>query len=626
MIYKSEWFKKVCDSGKKFVIVAGASSSGKSFVSNELSEYYQKQGKRCKVISADNYYKGIARTIVQKALLNNNYDNVVKIKFKDICSLVKQTIKDTPFPQKMCEQNTNKIEIGLTKLFDKDLAKKLTKEIKTEFENINFDEPFAVDLKSLANDINKLSEGKSIIVPDYSFKTGEVEYYEKNKVDPKDYDVYVIEGIYALLDEVVENIKTNDKVLSAIDCDLKTLISRKLDRDITKGRSTLTPEQTVISYLSQVIPSYYKYIYPSFKNADLVLKTTLTDDETKSRTHIKQQKYISTDYVYDYLSLMGFDKKVCNQTDYFLEDSSNKNNMVLRIREENGKANKITLKSSKDIDNLDRYVEEYDISNFSDQNRDIGNILQKFIDSGFYLSTMIHKTRTIYEKEDITVKVDDLGLSEKYLEIDVDDNKKEKYDEIVNKLGLKSEINKSYYQIVKQKPITHDENEKKYVVKGDVTKFAQSKNLAGHVIHQHYLDLDYVKNIRFIEQFVGKNQDLSEFSEARLRFVDNKKCYLTLKSSGSNSRVEFEKEIPLSLVNLEKLALKGSIKKVRYDILDNGEYVVSLDYYLDRKLAVCEVEYNTLPMSEQTLVKILDGLQVEDVTFDTNYKNSHLAK
>ena len=262
MIYKSEWFKKVYASGKKFVIVAGASSSGKSFVSNELNDFYKEHGKRCKVISADNYYKGIARTIVQKALINNNYDNVVKIKFKDICSLVRQTIIDTPYPQKMCEQNTSKIQKGLTQLFNKELATKLTKEIKTEFENINFDEPFAVDLKSLANDINKLSEGKSIIVPDYSFKTGEVEYYEKNKVNPKDYDVFVIEGIYSLLDEVVNNIKTDDKVLSAIDCDLKTLISRKLDRDITKGRSALTPEQTVISYLSQVIPSYYKYIYP----------------------------------------------------------------------------------------------------------------------------------------------------------------------------------------------------------------------------------------------------------------------------------------------------------------------------------------------------------------------------
>ncbi len=626
MIYKSEWFKKVYASGKRFVIVAGASSSGKSFVSKELEDFYAKHGKKCKVISADNYYKGIARTIVQKALINNGYDNVVKIKFKDMCGIVKQTIKDTPFPQKMCEENLTKIKRGMESLFDKQLAEKLTNEIKYEFEHINFDEPFAVDLKALANDINKLSEGKSIIIPEYSFKTGEVEYYKKNEVNGKDYDVFVIEGIYALLDEVVDNIKTDDKILSAIDCDLKTLISRKLDRDITKGRSTLTPEQTVISYLSQVIPSYYKYIYPSFKNADLILRTTLTEDERKSRRHEKQQKYVATDYVYEFLELMGYNRKSCEQTDYFLEDSSNKNNLVLRIREENGKASKITLKSSEDIDNLDRYVEEYDISNFSDNNRDIGNILQKFIDSGFYVSTMVHKTRTIYNKYDTTVKVDDLGTCEKYIEIDIDDDIKELYDDIVQKLGLRDEINKSYYQIVKDISPKHDENEKKYVVKGDVKKFAQSKNLAGHVIHQHYLDLDFVKNIRFIEQFVGKNEDLSDFSEARLRFVDNKKCYLTLKSSGGNSRIEFEKEIPISLVNLNKLALKGSIKKIRYDIFDNGEYSVSLDSYLDRDLAVCEVEYQDNPMSEQSLIKLLNGLQVEDVTLDKNYKNSNLAK
>ena len=625
MIYKSEWFKKVYDSGKKFVLVAGASSSGKSFVSGELKEYYQKQGKRCMVISADNYYKGIARTIVQKALINNNYSQDVKLKIKEIVKIVRKTIINTPFPQKMCSSNVNLIKTDLTKIFDEKTTNKLCKDIKTEFENINFDEPFAVDLKRLANDINKLSKGECIIIPDYSFKTGEIEFYEKNKVNPKDYDVFVIEGIYALLDEVVENIQTKDKICSAIDCDLKTLISRKLDRDITKGRSTLTAEQTVISYLSQVIPSYYKYIYPSFKNADLVLKTTLTDDETKSRRHIKQKKYVASPYIYNLIDILP--KKSANQTDYFLEDSEKKNNIVLRLREEEGMATSITLKSSKDINNLDRYVEEYDLTNFSKENRQIGNILQKFIDSGFYVSTTIHKNRKVYENDEISIKIDDLN-GEIFAEIDIDEKNKQKLDKYVKDLMLSNldTVDKSYYQLMQEKVVTHSEKEKQYVVLGNAKEFVKNGKFAGHVIHQYYLDWDYVKNIKFVKQFFDPNQDLSGFSEARLRFVDNKYCYLTLKSSGNDARKELEKEIPISLVNLDNLALKGSIKKIRYDILKNSEYDVSLDVYMDRDLCICEVEYVNSPMPQGLLNEILDGLKVDDVTLNPSYKNSHLAK
>ena len=49
-----------------------------------------------------------------------------------------------------------------------------------EFKHINFDEPFAVNFDLLVKDMKALESGQDIILPEYSFATGEVEFPEKN--------------------------------------------------------------------------------------------------------------------------------------------------------------------------------------------------------------------------------------------------------------------------------------------------------------------------------------------------------------------------------------------------------------------------------------------------------------
>ena len=68
-------------------------------------------------------------------------------------------------------------------------AIKLCHDIKFEFQNINFDEPFAIDFESLTNDLNLIINGKKITKPDYKFSTGEVSFYKNNIIDTSRYDV-----------------------------------------------------------------------------------------------------------------------------------------------------------------------------------------------------------------------------------------------------------------------------------------------------------------------------------------------------------------------------------------------------------------------------------------------------
>ncbi|MBO5884433.1 MAG: hypothetical protein J6Q51_01410, partial [Clostridia bacterium] len=202
---------------KKIVLVSGASSSGKSYMSNQMCKYFLKQNKKAIVFSADNYYKGLSRIVVQKAITNNSYSNYVKQNFKEICKIVKTATKNSPFTEKMCSNNISYIKTELNKLFDTQTTERLVNDIINEYKVINFDEPFAVDLNQLAKHINILAEGGEIIVPQYSFKTSEVEYYETNKVNAKNYDVIIIEGIYVLRDEVLDKIDKNNTVKATIE-------------------------------------------------------------------------------------------------------------------------------------------------------------------------------------------------------------------------------------------------------------------------------------------------------------------------------------------------------------------------------------------------------------------------
>ena len=105
------------NNGKKYVLVGGASSSGKTYSCEILKEYLNNKGKKCLVVSLDNFYKGVSKTVVQKAFLTKKYNKFEKYQ-NEIINIVKENTKSYPFPDKFKNDDCEKIKLQLTKFMD----------------------------------------------------------------------------------------------------------------------------------------------------------------------------------------------------------------------------------------------------------------------------------------------------------------------------------------------------------------------------------------------------------------------------------------------------------------------------------------------------------------------------
>ena len=142
-------------------------------------------------------------------------------------------------------------------------------------------------------------------------------------------------------------------------------------------------------------------------------------------------------------------------------------------------------------------------------------------------------------------------------------------------------------------------------------------------------------------RFLVKNEDwrskviLSEdFSQAylnssveewitRVRIIDNKKAYLTLKSSLNRlTNYEFEYSIPLKeAIELIKLS-KHKITKTRYQLkINKKNWVVDLFDGLNSSLKIAEIEINSV--SEEIQVPSWCG---QEITGIKSLSNAALAK
>ena len=319
-----------------------------------------------------------------------------------------------------------------------------------------------------------------------------------------------------------------------------------------------------------------------------------------------------------------------NQKDYFLEDvSGNLNNIVLRIREENGYVTKLTLKIK--TSKLERAVQEYNLEKLlSKENREIVKLLNLFKSSGYETSQMINKTRKIYQVLDRKIKVDfvkDLGI---FVEIDSDSlNEIGKIKAILN---LDNPTTTSYYEMYVNslKNLKHNECEIKYVVENlpeeNLKKIFKEQN-----IKQFYLNLQNNNVLQNIDKTFNKAFNLNDIAEARVRLVNGSDAFLTLKSNGLKVRDEIEKEIPIPFAKDLIKYSKSYVEKTRYKIFEHKGKKVEMDYYKNRDLCVMEVEYDENELMEDDINSFVntlfkDDVKILNVTNDYEYKNKNLAE
>lgn len=316
---------------KAVVLISGASSSGKSFAAKYLAALLERSNHHACTISLDKYNFGLSGIIPNKVNLNDFDGKIANI--EEIERKIKNVIIDVPFESKYDKPVLPKIEEAIKGLLPEKDMKKFLDGLYREWKVLNFDESTVYNLKEAAVDVKRLLHDEQFLEKDYSKVVSE-RVESNHMLDGSKYDVILIEGIYALDREMVENLRDIDTIKDFIDGNPKSLFLRRVIRDakLTSAHNTFT----ISLYFKYIIKSYMETIYPCRVHADVILNNDMTFTEmrqgdlylTKDEFRTTSNKFI------DHLKRHGEIQSVIYQKDtYFSAEGENtKLDNVLRLR------------------------------------------------------------------------------------------------------------------------------------------------------------------------------------------------------------------------------------------------------------------------------------------------------
>jgi len=263
---------------KAVILLAGASSSGKSYATKQLTEFLEANALKTFTMSTDSYNRGISHIVVDKVNQNafgGKLGNVDKLK-----DIAKAAIINLEFDEKFNEQSLKQISKNSWSFFNNlDEFKKYTNALKKEFKSINFDETSVYDLDQVAKDALALSKNLPIMVKEYSKKISE-QQPTNTFVSGYEFDVIILEGIYALDDKITKVLSGQNIISNFVLADEKTLFIIRVIRD-----SAFCPNSfTIKNYFERVLPAYKNDILPKEKCANLVLFNNMAFKELREGT------------------------------------------------------------------------------------------------------------------------------------------------------------------------------------------------------------------------------------------------------------------------------------------------------------------------------------------------------
>ena len=263
---------------KAIVLIAGASSSGKSFCADYLATMLKHNGHNAVTISLDKYNVGLSAIIPNK--VNCNFFDSSLRNMKTICHRIKKIIYDVPFDEKYSAPVLEKIRKEITGLVpDKDMETFLNG-LSVEWKRLNFDETTVYDLKEACQDIKKLCQDRKIKAKDYSKVISE-RVPSDTYIDGKDYDCIIVEGIYALDKAMLrEFAKATNVIKDFIAGNAKSLFLRRIIRDakISSASSAFTTKL----YFTSILKSYQETIFPSRLDSDIILYNDMAFSEIRA--------------------------------------------------------------------------------------------------------------------------------------------------------------------------------------------------------------------------------------------------------------------------------------------------------------------------------------------------------
>ena len=132
-----------------------------------------------------------------------------------------------------------------------------------ERQNVNYDEPAALETDLMVRHLDQLRQGQAIECPVYDFS-------QHNRSDrtttivPK--RVIIVEGILIFEDEALRNLMD---IRIFVDTDADVRLCRRIARDVGERGRTL--QSVLDQYQTTVKPMHEKYVEPSKKYANLVV-------------------------------------------------------------------------------------------------------------------------------------------------------------------------------------------------------------------------------------------------------------------------------------------------------------------------------------------------------------------
>lgn len=399
---------------KALILIAGASSSGKSYGAVFLKQMLEKMGHKACIISLDQYNGGLSRIIPNK--VNLNYFNSSIKDMGRIYSKIKSIIENVDFSSKYDETRLSLIKDALKDEFSGSDLDKFITGLGIEWSKLNFDEPSVYDLKEASRDIKDLLKGKTIEEKLYSKVVSE-RIKSNSIINGEECSFIIVEGIYALNDELLDELKGIEIVKNFIDGNPKSLFLRRLIRDM--GSTSASTSFTAKLYFSSIMDSYRQTILPSRSKADLVLDNDMSFAELRSGN-----LYLSKN-LYPVNSKEGLKRLEDNslvversfQKDFYIvcENEKQEENNILRFREtsfDDGKTYKPASlvhkgapkwrKDNKIIRPVNVLLDENCIQ---DVWKDEESCLYDFLTNGFMINRIEIKikTRIIYKGYNITL-------------------------------------------------------------------------------------------------------------------------------------------------------------------------------------------------------------------------------
>lgn len=598
------WSKKIFNElknkQKKVILLAGASCSGKSFNAIRLAKQLGCMGKNVAILPSDNYHRSYALILTEKTISHNKFPDTIKQLYPQIVKTVYNLTFNLKTQDKFNPQTMQNLKTELSKIIPEALASSFAIALKNESTLQNLDEPNSIDYKRISDDIATLLDTpeKEVHYPQYMFEFAESVFSQKNVLCGKDYDYIIVEGMYVLRPELLRLLDNKKIVKCAVNCEISTMLTRLLNRNST------SQEKVITNFVTQTMPSYFKFIQPTLSQASTVLNSTPEIDVNNQAKW--QQKYpIEISTIKDLLD-KNIIKQVSkgNHLDFLLEYYNPKLNehIDITLRKEKNNLSKLTIKSKDSIKKSDDDIlSEFDILNILSDNTKNVNFLIKTLVGAKYLPTiLIRKERTKFEYNNTGFVVDFIPELGHFIKISPCLPKEEK--NLRKLLKLSNSKSETYFDIYKQEEIKKEHQLKAVQFKVQELNEQQLEHeFVKHTITKTWLQINSPKFKEILLDKFKSDIDFSIFGEAYIEesTLGTRLIMLDLEEGRVFFKQNIEKEFATKLI--DEFALKKSII-IRYDIIKSLYFTVKIDKTEDGDYTI-RIRYDRNQYTEETATK-----------------------